>query len=371
MGSAVPVLYYHRVNRVDRRMAAGPELFLAQMRRLQQSGWRALTMAEILRFIETGDKPGVKCLAITFDDGFADNYYYAFPALQAAGMKAVIFLITERVGQGPARESETERVVRPFDEANKAALAGDFADYLRASEIRRMAASGVVEFGSHTMRHWPCFKGPAIERFILSASPHWARQVLAQGDLRPGVPLYEWASAVAVRRYHPDPAVKEKLVAFMRERGGIAAIKEQGKQAWTKKLREEARGIIAASRGSELESGAAAQKRVHEELRKSREAVKEFSGAPCLALCWPWGHYSGLGIEAAEKAGYKLAFVTEPGAVVVDSDPFTLKRVRVSGAISPRALDLMLAACSTRAGAGLMAALSRAGSGDQGGRSDY
>jgi hypothetical protein len=359
MGNAVPVLYYHRVNRVDRRMAVAPELFLAQMRQLQKSGWKALTMAELMRFIETGEKPGPRCLAITFDDGFADNYYYALPALRETGMKAVFFLITERVGRGPARKTEAEQVVRPFDEANKAALAGDLGDYLRASEIREMAAGGAAEFGSHTVRHAPCFKGPAIERFILSSSPHWARQVLAQGDLRPGVPLYEWASAVAVRRYVPDPAVKERLAAFMREHGGLAAVKESGKQFWTKKLREEARIALEASRGGEMESEGAAQKRVLEELKKSREAVREFSGAPCLALCWPWGHYSGLGVEAAEKAGYELAFSTEPGAVVAESESFTLNRMRVSSTISPRALDLMLGACSL------------ARSGDQGRRSEY
>jgi len=364
------VLYYHRVNNVDRRMAVAPELFLAQIKRLQKSGWRALGMAELLRFIETGDKPGRKCLAITFDDGFADNWYYAFPALQSAGMKAVIFLITERVGNGPPRKAEAGPEVRPFDEANKAALAGDHDDYLRASEIKEMAASAVAEFGSHTRRHRPCFKGPAIERFILSASPQWARQALAEGDLRPGAPLYEWASDVAVRRYQPDPAVKEKLVAFMREHGGSAAIKEEGKQAWTRKLREEARSITAASRGGELESEEAAEKRAHEELKKSRAAVEGLAGAPCLALCWPWGHYSELGIRAAENAGYKLAFTTETGAAMRDNDPFTLNRVRVSSTIAPRALDLMLAALSTRAGAGLAAALSRAGSGDQGRRSE-
>ncbi len=365
MGSTIPILYYHRVNNVDRRMAMAPELFLAQMKRLQQSGWRALTLAELLRFIETGDKPAKKCLAITFDDGFADNWYHAFPALQDTGMKAVIFLITERVGDGPLRRAGADIKVRPFDEANKAALAGDFGDYLRASEIKEMAASGMVEFGSHTMRHRPCVKGPASERFILSASPHWARQVLAVGDLRPGVPLYQWASEVSVRRYNPDPTVKEKLVAFMQEHGGSAAIKEQGKQAWTRKLMEEARSLMAASRGGELESEEAASRRVHEELRKSLVAVEELSGAPCLALCWPWGHCSGLGIKAAETAGYKLAFSTEAGAVIRDGDPFTLPRMRVSSSISSRALDLMLAAVSSRVGSEVIAALSQS-SGEQG-----
>ena len=45
MSKAIPVLYYHRVNHVDQRMAVRPELFLRQMQHLRKKGWRALKVA--------------------------------------------------------------------------------------------------------------------------------------------------------------------------------------------------------------------------------------------------------------------------------------------------------------------------------------
>ena len=41
------------------------------------------------------DKP----ILITFDDGYASNYMYAYPILKKLGMQATIFVITDRRGK--------------------------------------------------------------------------------------------------------------------------------------------------------------------------------------------------------------------------------------------------------------------------------
>ena len=64
-------------------------------------------------------------IALTFDDGFADNYHYAYPLLKKYGVKATIY------------------------------LAPDIPDIekLGPAQIAEMAASGLIEFGAHTLRH--------------------------------------------------------------------------------------------------------------------------------------------------------------------------------------------------------------------------
>ena len=66
-----------------------------------------------------------KSVMITFDDGYASNYTLAFPLLKEFGAKAVISPIVRYVQEG-------------------------VPGYLTWDMCREMAASGLVEFGSHT-----------------------------------------------------------------------------------------------------------------------------------------------------------------------------------------------------------------------------
>ncbi len=63
--------------------------------------------------------------ALSFDDGFMDNYQFAYPLLKKYQAKATIFLATQIEG----------------------------IEKLTAEQIREMSASGVIEFGAHTQHH--------------------------------------------------------------------------------------------------------------------------------------------------------------------------------------------------------------------------
>lgn len=138
----VPVLLYHKISkpRADslvRGAFTPPARFLKQMTYLKRQGFVFYTASElILYFAQRGEFPS-RAIALTFDDGWKDNYQNAFPILERLGIKATIFIIPSSIGKM----------------STGATAAGEQPhEHLSQDEILRMARGG-IEFGSHTMNH--------------------------------------------------------------------------------------------------------------------------------------------------------------------------------------------------------------------------
>ena len=92
---SIPILMYHSIcaDYPDNSLMVAPELFNEQMAWLNNNGFTTMSLEEVYEAFETGKVP-VRPVAITFDDGYADNYTEAYPILKKYGMKATFFIIT-------------------------------------------------------------------------------------------------------------------------------------------------------------------------------------------------------------------------------------------------------------------------------------
>ncbi|MDO8595489.1 MAG: polysaccharide deacetylase family protein [Sulfuricaulis sp.] len=158
MTRAVPVLMYHPVSPNPGQVTVSPETFEEHMVYLARKKYRALAADEFLEFLQGKRTLSGRNVLITFDDGYLDNYVYAYPILQRYGLKATIFAITGLIGDGAARTYMGAAKVLPATpdhRACKAAVAEGRSDevMLRWSEIEAMEASGAVEIHSHTHTH--------------------------------------------------------------------------------------------------------------------------------------------------------------------------------------------------------------------------
>ena len=98
------VLMYHRVlpvvheeeSFVQPGMYVSLKAFKRQMAFLKSS-YQVLPLLELVQRLESGKSVG-GCCAITFDDGWCDNYIHAFPVLKEFDVPATIFLATNFVG---------------------------------------------------------------------------------------------------------------------------------------------------------------------------------------------------------------------------------------------------------------------------------
>jgi peptidoglycan/xylan/chitin deacetylase (PgdA/CDA1 family) len=91
------VLTYHRVNDDGHPYFPGiaPALFREQLESLRRH-FVVLPIAELASLARSGRAPR-NAVALTFDDGYRDNYTHAFPILRELGLPATIFLTTDAV----------------------------------------------------------------------------------------------------------------------------------------------------------------------------------------------------------------------------------------------------------------------------------
>jgi peptidoglycan/xylan/chitin deacetylase (PgdA/CDA1 family) len=151
---SVRILYYHSISDAPIRSSVSPAAFAEQMEHLRENGYRVLSLADVVRHIATRAAFPEKCVALTLDDGFKDNYQEAFPILQRAGFTATVFLTAAYIGTDRLPTlTRTDFVPRP----------------LGWNEVKEMHRHG-IEVGSHTLTH------PMLSR----VSPDLARREIVE-----------------------------------------------------------------------------------------------------------------------------------------------------------------------------------------------
>lgn len=126
------VLMYHSINehtgiKKQDKWIVTPKDFEKQMSWFAKNGWQSFTISELVSL----DKIPYKSLAITFDDGFEDNYTNALSILKKYNFKATIYLV-------PNMEKNSWEGTKKL---------------LKNEQLLEMQKSSLIEFGSHTLSH--------------------------------------------------------------------------------------------------------------------------------------------------------------------------------------------------------------------------
>jgi len=96
----VPVLMYHSVDKhyMESKLSVSPESFHRQMGFLRNGGYNIVSLAELVRLITSNRPVPYKTIAVTFDDGYTNNYTNAFPSLRKYKIPATVFVPITKVG---------------------------------------------------------------------------------------------------------------------------------------------------------------------------------------------------------------------------------------------------------------------------------
>jgi len=96
----VPVMMYHNVEATKENKPnwVSPEIFEMHMAYLEHRGYDVIHLDELVDAIKSGRKLARDSVVITFDDGYANNYYHAFDILKKYNFPATVFVPSDSIG---------------------------------------------------------------------------------------------------------------------------------------------------------------------------------------------------------------------------------------------------------------------------------
>lgn len=136
------ILLYHQICEVPEeldplRLAVSPALFAAEMQFLKKAGYQCLSLERIAAMVARKETVPENAFAITFDDGYQDNFDTAYPLLMQHEFTATIFLVPSRAGMNTKWKGLGDDQSFPL---------------MGWDAVRSLSAAG-IDFGSHTQNH--------------------------------------------------------------------------------------------------------------------------------------------------------------------------------------------------------------------------
>lgn len=159
------VLAYHGLGQLPRvldphNQMVPPEQFEQHVRSLQRRRYNFVTLSDFVTRLRAGEPLRGVC-ALTFDDGFADHATVLLPLLERLAVPATVFVCPGLLGQPHpfmARDAEVSLMTR--------------------EQLLGLAASPLVEIGSHTITHTDLSNATEDEAFTEMASSKAALEAL-------------------------------------------------------------------------------------------------------------------------------------------------------------------------------------------------
>lgn len=137
------IMMYHLIseqlpNEKKSGLRVSSRMFEEHLKYFSSNDWKFIKMSELDEY-ENKDK----VVAITFDDGYLNNYTHALPLLKKYNACATLYLVIDR--------HKNDWSIKKNPKHNTGVLANE--EKLQDEHISEMLESGVFELGGHTITH--------------------------------------------------------------------------------------------------------------------------------------------------------------------------------------------------------------------------
>jgi len=292
---SIAVVTYHRVlpRRAEAIRDVEPGMFVhddtleSQVGQLKKD-FDLVDLSDWIRDAESGVSLPRRAAAITFDDGWLDNYEFAFPVLRSLGATATIFVVPDLVG----------RQIPFWPDRLALVLSRDARHDHRPDD------------------------GPESAR-------SWLRSVMHRAEAKLPLGADDLARVIAVAKTDPEASVASHVDALFEACGGSAGDRRFGLADWEQIKEMSSSGVFrvgshSASHRRLLDS--VSDDDLHAEIVGSRHSIEERTGGEVGLFCYPNGDYCDRALEMV-RSNYAGACSTMRGWNSAGDDRFLLRRI--------------------------------------------
>lgn len=298
-GSLV-IVAYHRVLPFDHPdrlleqagMYVSPSTFQSHLNTMRQH-FEIVHLSDWIDLAIAGKPLPSRACAITFDDGWKDNFDYAFPLIKQASAPATIFLVTDYVGS--TYQFWPNRIMRLLSN-----MSIDETQEL-PEQLRLLIAS--AHGGSRTESKLTYQNIETVIATCKTRMTDMGVDKLLDGAFAKSPPTN---SRTLLNGHEINEMARSGLVRFG----------SHGRRHYR---------LTARLNQAQLE----------DEIVRSRHALRELTGQPADMFCYPNGDYTSAAVEIV-KVSYKCAVTTKPGWVEKSSDLHLMPRISVHDDITNR-----------------------------------
>ena len=345
---SLPVLMHHLVSHDTRFLSVPPAIFEKQCRALAEKGWRGVSLDEAEAFLLGERSLPAKSFLMTFDDGYLDNYVYAFPIMQKYGHKGVIFGVTSRMSLAQMdcehQATKTGTTLRQTMTAQQAVSTSEPADitvdnlvmdddgghavreplFCNWDEARLMERSGTMSIAGHSVNHARVYSSPRFSGFIQPGDrlDHFDN-ILNEAVY--GMPAFEHLPELTTRAFIPSNELIKHIAKLVPQDtdGAKEFFASEGSV-------KELKALIDTYRDSmgRFESDEEMRERMFAIMETSQHVLSRELGHTVRSFCWPWGGFCPVALEVGREAGFEVFYTTKRG-VNLPGKPLAVRRFKV------------------------------------------
>jgi hypothetical protein len=306
--------------------------------RILKNHFNIITLDDVLEYITTDKYPNKTSVVISFDDGYVDNYIYAYPILKKYRLKATIFPITSRILK--------EKIVRPtledywnnriskkelykplsMAEANSEFLEKGYSyDFLSVEELNKM--KDIFNIEGHAKIHAKVFSEDKLLDFYDGKNAHWSAPY-SYGESNDfsklekpkiGYPIFPDRNNLATNRGFLKKEVKD----FIKSLDKSFFKQKDWKNILKKELEKNFSSLL------KFETTEERRKRIREELVTAKKELENMINQKVNHISYPFGHCDDILVEEASKV-YKSAYTIEKDIIRKEANLWKLPRIEIA-----------------------------------------